>query len=175
MTENHGSGFVASSDSELIEQVTLLLEGERDLCANLANASAALFRYFNLKKNNKINWLGFYIFRFENKKAELVLGPFQGNVACIRIPLGKGVCGTAALERTTLLVKNVHDFPGHIACDSASESEIVVPIISTQFNNILGVIDIDSTVLACFDESDKILLEKIATLLSGGIDWPEAK
>ena len=101
--------------------------------------------------------------REQDGKRQLVLGPFQGNPACVRIPVGKGVCGTAAKENRTLLVKNVHEFPGHIACDSASQSEIVIPIRNQ--GEVIGVLDIDSPVLDCFSEKDKEGLEKTAAVI----------
>ena len=135
------------SKSEFYSNVQLqrrsLLEGERDFIANAANFSSLL--YHSLPD---LNWAGLYL----HKDAELVLGPFQGQPACVRIAIGKGVCGTAAEQRQTILVDNVHDFPGHIACDSASNSEIVVPLIS--HDKLLGVLDLDSPAFARFDEED---------------------
>ncbi|HKB66874.1 MAG TPA: GAF domain-containing protein [Pyrinomonadaceae bacterium] len=135
------------SKSELYANLQLqlrsLLEGERDFIANAANFSSLL--YHSLPD---LNWAGFYL----HKGGELVLGPFQGQPACVRIAIGKGVCGTAAEQRQTILVDNVHDFPGHIACDSASNSEIVVPLIA--HNELLGVLDLDSPSLARFDDED---------------------
>ena len=114
-----------------------------------------------------INWAGFYLY----KNNELVLGPFQGKPACTHIELGKGVCGSAALSRETQVIKNVHEFPGHIACDSQSNSEIVVPIIK---NNILiGVLDIDSPLYSRFDEIDKKYLEEFVDILNEHITYPE--
>ena len=124
-------------------QLRALLEGEHDLIANAANSAALL--YHSLPD---VNWVGFYLY----KEGELVLGPFQGNPACVRIALGKGVCGTAAELQQTLVVENVNEFPGHIACDSASNSEIVVPLLNE--NQLLGVLDLDSPSLARFDEED---------------------
>lgn len=139
-----------------------LIEDERDPIANMANMSALLFDALE-----EINWAGFYLF----KKDTLVLGPFQGKPACIRIPLGRGVCGTAAAEGRTVLVRDVHAFAGHIACDGASQSEIVVPLV--QGKRLLGVLDIDSPSLARFDEEDQAGLEKMASILKEGCDWPE--
>lgn len=136
-----------SSKSELYanlhSQLRALLEGEHDLIANAANCAALL--YHSLPD---VNWVGFYLY----KEAELVLGPFQGNPACVRIVMGKGVCGTAAELKQTVVVENVHEFPGHIACDSASNSEIVVPL--TKDEQLIGVLDLDSPTLARFDEDD---------------------
>jgi len=132
----------------VIKQLRALLEDEPNKIANLCNTSALLNVFFD-----RINWVGFYL--LEND--ELVLGPFQGLPACVRIPLGKGVCGTAAKERKTIRVPDVHQFPGHIACDAASRSEIVVPLIKN--GELLGVLDIDSPELDRFDEEDEKYLE----------------
>src|SRR5437868_8352207 len=117
---------------QLAQELQALIAGEPDFIANLANASALLF-----DSMPDLNWAGFYLL----KGGELVVGPFQGKPACVRIAMGKGVCGTAAAQRTTTIVKNVHEFPGHIACDAASNSEIVVPMIRS--GELLGVLDID--------------------------------
>jgi len=142
---------------ELEKQMDALLTGENDLIANLSNGSALL-----KESLDQINWAGFYLMREQDGKRQLVLGPFQGKPACVRIPVGKGVCGTAAKENRTLL-KNVHEFPGHIACDSASQSEIVIPIRNQ--GEVIGVLDIDSPVLDRFSEKDKEGLEKIAAVI----------
>lgn len=144
----------------LNSQLRSMIEGENDTVANLANASALLY-----ESMERINWSGFYLF----KNNELVLGPFQGKPACIRIPLGKGVCGAAAAGKSAVLVRDVHKFPGHIACDSASESEIVIPIMNN--GEVAGVMDIDSPVLNRFDEDDKAGLEVFAMILENGCDW----
>ncbi|MBG9795063.1 GAF domain-containing protein [Paenibacillus dendritiformis] len=136
----------------LHKQLLALIEGEPNLIANLANASALLWQ--GLKD---INWAGFYL--MDESKEELVLGPFQGLPACIRIPLGRGVCGTAAREQRTLVVPDVHAFPGHIACDAASRSEIVVPMMKD--GRLVGVLDIDSPVTDRFQERDREALEKM--------------
>jgi L-methionine (R)-S-oxide reductase len=128
---------------ELKEQLAALYLGERDGLANAANMAALLYHALPA-----VNWVGFYFVQGD----ELVLGPFQGKVACVRIGLGRGVCGTAALRRETLVVPDVHAFPGHIACDAASRSEIVVPLIHS--DRLLGVLDIDSPQLARFDQDD---------------------
>jgi GAF domain-containing protein len=143
--------------AELEAQARALLEGEEDFIANAANFSALLFYALP-----DLNWAGFYLL----KGGELVLGPFQGKPACVRIRLGSGVCGTAAEARRTLVVKNVHEFPGHIACDTASNSEIVVPLLRGE--ELLGVLDLDSPVLGRFDEEDAEGLEKLARVLVGG-------
>ncbi|WP_243386036.1 GAF domain-containing protein [Bacillus kexueae] len=140
----------------VIKQLKALLHGETNQTANLANASALLNQFLE-----NINWVGFYLNDVE--KEELVLGPFQGLPACVRIPLGKGVCGTAAEKMKTERVANVHEFPGHIACDAASQSEIVVPIIKN--NQLIGVLDIDSPILNRFDETDQEYLEQFVQAL----------
>ena len=138
----------------LRKQVESLTEGESDLTANLANVAAAIQQIFQFW------WTGFYLVRGE----QLVLGPFQGPVACTRIPFGRGVCGTAWQRRETVVVPDVEAFPGHIACSSASRSEIVVPILRD--GEVLGVLDIDSRELATFDNEDAAGLETIAARLS---------
>ena len=139
--------------SDLLLQARALLEMERDTVANMANLSALLYHGLD-----NLNWAGFYIL----KEGTLVLGPFQGKPACVRIGMGKGVCGTAASTRQTQLVPDVHAFAGHIACDSASQSEIVVPLFCR--GEVWGVLDIDSPIKARFDESDRENLEKIARI-----------
>ena len=143
---------------EIHQNLRAVLTGETDFIANLANSAALLFGSLPA-----INWAGFYLL----KGRELVLGPFQGKIACVRIRLGKGVCGTAAEKRQTLAVPNVHEFPGHIACDSASNSEIVVPIIKDGL--LVGVLDIDSPEFARFDDIDKAELEKFVQILTDSI------
>jgi L-methionine (R)-S-oxide reductase len=134
----------------LLPQIHALIEGENDLVANLSNISAALKQTFNFF------WVGFYLV----KQNELVLGPFQGTIACTRIQKGKGVCGTTWENGKTIIVPDVDAFPGHIACSNASRSEIVIPIFDTK-NKIVGVLDVDSDVLDDFDEIDRIYLEKL--------------
>jgi L-methionine (R)-S-oxide reductase len=144
--------------ASLAEELSGLLEDEPDLIANAANTSALLFDALP-----GINWAGFYFLRPGARgESELVVGPFQGKPACVRIPLGKGVCGTAAATRKTLVVTDVHEFPGHIACDAASQSEIVVPLLEGE--TLLGVLDIDSPGLARFDDADRRGLERIAEI-----------
>ncbi|MCR4779306.1 MAG: GAF domain-containing protein [Lachnospiraceae bacterium] len=138
----------------MIEQLKSLTEGEDDIISNLSNASALINETLP-----DLNWAGFYLM----KEGRLQLGPFQGKTACLRIPLGKGVCGTAAAEDKTQLVKDVHEFPGHIACDSASNSEIVVPIHKD--GKVFGVLDIDSPSLNRFTEEDKAGLEEFVKIL----------
>ncbi|HYK73687.1 MAG TPA: GAF domain-containing protein [Pseudoneobacillus sp.] len=136
------------------KQLKALIEDEKNQIANLSNASALLNQFLD-----RINWVGFYL--MDDK--ELVLGPFQGLPACVRIPVGKGVCGTAIAKRETILVEDVHQFPGHIACDAASQSEIVIPLIKN--GDILGVLDIDSPEKSRFDEEDKQNLEEFVEIL----------
>ena len=139
--------------ASLVVQLLSLLKGEHDFIANAANFSALLF---NSLPN--VNWAGFYFLQGE----ELVLGPFQGNPACVRIPMGKGVCGVAAQQCETIIVPNVHEFPGHIACDVASNSEIVVPLFDGE--RLLGVLDLDSPTLGRFDDQDAEGLNELATV-----------
>ncbi|MGG2064038.1 GAF domain-containing protein [Bacillus sp. S14(2024)] len=140
----------------VIKQLDALLTGESNVVANLANASALLNVFLQ-----DINWVGFYV----TEGNQLVLGPFQGLPACVRIPFGRGVCGVAAETKTTQLVADVHQFPGHIACDAASNSEIVVPLIKN--GEVIGVLDIDSPNKGRFDEIDQTYLEKfVETLLN---------
>lgn len=129
---------------ELVAQARSLMAGETDRVANAANFSSLVFNSLQ-----GLNWAGFYFF----DGVELVVGPFQGKPACVRIPLGKGVCGTAAQTRATQVVRDVHEFPGHIACDSASQSEIVVPLVAAD-GNLIGVWDVDSPLIARFDDED---------------------
>lgn len=138
----------------LIAQVRALTEGVPHPIANLANVSAAIWQAME-----KINWAGFYLL----ERGKLVLGPFQGKPACIEIPVGKGVCGTAVQQAKTILVEDVHRFPGHIACDSASNSEIVVPMFKN--GEIYGVLDIDSPYFARFTEEDQRGLEALVRAL----------
>lgn len=152
--------------SLLAEQLTALTDGEPHAIPNLANCAALLF--YALKD---INWAGFYLTETDTAtgKDYLLLGPFQGKTACIRIPSGRGVCGTALSTGKIQLVKNVHEFPGHIACDSASNSEIVLPICKN--GKVVGVLDIDSPVLERFDEEDKEGLQKLVEILEHSCDF----
>ncbi len=140
---------------ELDRTLAALLDGEHDLVANLANCAALLFEHVP-----DLNWAGFYLLRGQ----DLVLGPFQGRSACVRIAMGRGVCGAAAAQRRSIVVPDVHGFAGHIACDSASRSEIVVPLLSAP-GVLLGVMDLDSPLPGRFDELDRIGLERLATTL----------
>ncbi|MGZ3182427.1 MAG: GAF domain-containing protein [Telluria sp.] len=150
----------------LARQVASILEGERDLVAN-----AAQFAAFVYDTVADLNWAGFYLTRpsRDGAREELLVGPFQGKVACARIPFGRGVCGTAAAERRTQLVPDVHAFPGHIACDSASNSEIVIPLIRD--GRVLGVFDIDSPSLGRFTEQDQRGLEAMVAAFLRATDF----
>ena len=142
------------SYNQLSSQLDALLTGESNFYANLSNTSALLNQFFD-----RINWVGFYLI----EDGELVLGPFQGLPACVRIALGKGVCGTAAKNKETIIVPDVNAFPGHIACDAASQSEIVVPIIKD--GKVIGVLDVDSPELNRFSEEDRVGLEQVINTL----------
>ncbi|MED0937390.1 GAF domain-containing protein [Bacillus mobilis] len=149
--------YVGSREEQyetVIKQLDALLTGEANVVANLSNASALLNQFLD-----RVNWVGFYV----TEGNQLVLGPFQGMPACVRIPFGRGVCGVAAETKTTQLVADVHQFPGHIACDSASNSEIVVPIVKEE--TVIGVLDIDSPEKNRFDEVDQRYLEKFVEML----------
>lgn len=138
---------------EICDELQLLLGGEKNFVANAANTSAFLFQ-----RLPDVNWVGFYIADGE----ELVLGPFQGKPACVRIPVGSGVCGTAAVQRKTIVVPDVNAFPGHIFCDTASRSEIVAPLLN--WGKLLGVLDIDSASLNRFDDEDKEGIESVVAV-----------
>ncbi len=151
-----------ASYSELAGQLTALIEGEPDLVANTANIAALI--YHGLPE---LNWAGFYFAR----QGELVLGPFQGKPACVRIAWGNGVCGTAAARGTAIVVADVDEFPGHIACDAASRSELVVPLVAQ--GRVVGVLDLDSPRRGRFDDADRIGCERlVAILLAHHRDWP---
>jgi len=140
---------------QILPQLKALVQDEEDWIANLANTCALLKEAFNWW------WVGFYLV----KNQELVLGPFQGPIACTRIAKGKGVCGTAWQQQKTIIVPNVHEFPGHIACSSASLSEIVLPIFGSN-QEVIGVLDVDSEFLSCFDDIDARYLEEVLRILS---------
>jgi len=140
--------------NQLASQLSSLLAGERDLVANAANFSSLIFHALP-----DLNWAGFYF----AKDDELVLGPFQGQPACVRIRVGQGVCGAGASKCETVIVPNVHEFPGHIACDSASNSEIVVPLMKGE--RLIGVLDLDSPLIGRFDADDADGLQKLARIL----------
>ena len=144
-----------ASVETLADEVASLITGEPDRIANLANTASHLFWTLD-----RVNWAGFYLHR----DGTLVLGPFHGRPACVRIPLGRGVCGTAGAERRTIVVPDVHDFPGHIACDAASRSEIVVPMIRAD-GTLEGVLDLDSPVPGRFSDQDRAALERVVAVL----------
>jgi L-methionine (R)-S-oxide reductase len=146
---------------DLVASLEALLADETDALANVANATGLLNEALD-----RINWCGVYILR----EGELVLGPFQGKTACVRIPLGRGVCGTAAARHETVVVPDVHAFPGHIACDASSRSEIVVPILEN--GALRGVLDIDSPDHARFDDEDRAGLEAFVRALTPRVAWP---
>lgn len=152
-TQTYDFGSPESAYAELARDLEALLAGERDLIANAANTAALIFDALP-----DLNWAGFYLL----KDGELVLGPFQGKPACVRIAVGRGVCGTAADRRETVLVPDVHAFPGHIACDSASNSEVVVPLV--RGGALLGVLDLDSPRHGRFAEVDARGLERLARI-----------
>ena len=157
------SGSKAEIYDEAARQLRGLLEGERDPVANAANMAALIWELLP-----DLNWAGFYLM----KGGELVLGPFQGKPACVRIAVGKGVCGTAAARRTSVVVEDVHAFPGHIACDSASNSELVVPIMKA--GAVIGVLDLDSPLLARFDEEDRQGCERLVSIFVDATDLRHA-
>jgi L-methionine (R)-S-oxide reductase len=147
----------------LLPQIENIINPKDPLISNLANISAALKEAFD-----KISWVGFYLLI----KDKLYLGPFQGKIACTSIEIGKGVCGTAALQKETIIVENVDDFPGHIACDSGSRSEIVVPLISG--NSLFGVLDLDSYQLSAFETIDKKYLEQICNIITNKFSFEKS-
>lgn len=153
--KNHEGMNKADKYTTIFHTIQAVVEGESDIIANMANMAALLHEEFGFW------WTGFY--RVEQESDQLVLGPFQGPVACTRISFGKGVCGTAWERAETVIVPDVHQFPGHIACSSASNSEIVVPVF--QGKKVIAVLDIDSTEFNTFDQTDKEWLEKIVTLI----------
>ena len=144
----------------MLKQLEALLEGEKEPISIMANTSALLNESLE-----EINWVGFYLMR----EGELILGPFQGKVACMHIAVGRGVCGTAVAENQTQVVEDVHAFKGHIACDSASRSEIVIPI--HKGDEVIGVLDIDSPILSRFDHEDAYYLEQVVTLIERISEW----
>jgi L-methionine (R)-S-oxide reductase len=146
-------------EHQLLQNCEALLHGETNYIANAANISSLIFHSLP-----HLNWVGFYFIDMNQTTNELVLGPFQGKPACIRIPIGKGVCGTAVLHKKTMVIDDVHSFEGHIACDSASESELVIPIVVNGF--VKGVFDLDSPIKKRFSQEVVTLLEKIVLLYS---------
>ncbi|GLO14183.1 hypothetical protein PPUJ20028_27650 [Pseudomonas putida] len=153
MIDLNASGAGLDGYNLLAAQVQALFADERDFIANAAQFSAFLFNQVD-----DLNWAGFYL----NRNEELVLGPFQGQVACVRIPFSKGVCGAAAATRQTQRVEDVHAFPGHIACDSASNSELVIPLVKE--GRLIGVLDLDSPKVGRFSEADQAGLERLAVI-----------
>ena len=159
VSQSYDFGRPEAAWVELARDLRALLAGERDFIANAANTAALIYGALP-----DLNWAGFYLY----KSGELVLGPFQGKPACVRIALGKGVCGTAAARRETVLVEDVHAFPGHIACDSASNSEVVIPLLRD--GQLLGVLDLDSPRHARFAATDARGLETLARIFVEGSD-----
>jgi GAF domain-containing protein len=159
-TPAHSGLPKAASYEELTRSLAALVEGETDALANVANAVSLLAHSLD-----RINWCGFYVLRGE----DLVLGPFQGKPACVRIPVGKGVCGEAAAQRQTIVVPDVSRFPGHITCDPASRSEIAVPVVEEDV--LRGVLDVDSPEAGRFDEEDRAGLEKYVGILIPRVAW----
>ncbi|PYB76699.1 GAF domain-containing protein [Pseudomonas sp. LB-090624] len=153
MIDLNASGAGLEGYNLLAAQVQALFADERDFIANAAQFSAFLYNQVD-----DLNWAGFYL----NRNEELVLGPFQGQVACVRIPFSKGVCGAAAATRQTQRVEDVHAFPGHIACDSASNSELVIPLVKD--GRLIGVLDLDSPTVGRFSEADQVGLERLAAI-----------
>jgi L-methionine (R)-S-oxide reductase len=151
----------ATDNDLIVAQAAALFDGERDPIANAANLASLIGTSID-----DLNWSGVYIMR----NGELVLGPFYGRPACVRIALGKGVCGTAAQKRETVVVADVNAFPGHIACDPASKSEIVVPLLAN--GSVIGVLDIDSPVVGRFGAHERELFERLAQKLVAASDWP---
>ena len=158
VSQNYDFASPEAAYAELARDLRALLSGERDLVANAANTAALIWEALP-----DLNWAGFYLY----KSGELVLGPFQGKPACVRIAIGKGVCGTAAQRRETVLVEDVHAFPGHIACDSASNSEIVVPLL--RGGELIGVLDLDSPRLARFQPHDARGIESLARIFEASL------
>ena len=147
---------------DLAGQLRGLLDGEHDVVANAANTAALIYQLVP-----ELNWAGFYFLKTER---ELVVGPFQGKPACVRIAVGRGVCGSAVEQRRSILVEDVHAFPGHIACDDASRSELVIPLI--QGGRVLGVLDLDSPHTARFDREDQAGMENLAAIFVAACAWP---
>ncbi len=156
----------AADYASLAKELEALLAGEHDLIANAANATSLIFHALP-----DLNWCGVYLLRGQ----ELIVGPFQGKPACVHIPVGRGVCGKAAAERQTIVVPDVHAFPGHIACDAASSSEIVIPLMGrsarTEGDYLLGVLDLDSPKLNRFDEDDRRGLEALAAVFMKSLNY----
>ncbi|KAM0721121.1 hypothetical protein Q7P37_003407 [Cladosporium fusiforme] len=156
---------------QVIEQASALFDGQTNWVCNTSNTASLLWHALHAlpSPSNKVNWAGFYVLDTNAKKQQLILGPFQGKVACQTIMFGRGVCGAAAASGKTQLVPDVDEFPGHIACDGDSKSEIVVPIVAD--GKVVAIIDIDCTVADGFDETDQRYLEELAEILAKGCDW----
>lgn len=167
---NFSSGSLSKEETlqSIIDSYEALSLDTRNWVANLSNASSLVWHAYH-SLNVPVNWSGFYVLNPKSAADELILGPFQGKVACQTIKFGKGVCGNAASSAKTQLVPNVEEYPGHIACDGETNSEIVVPIIKE--GKVLGVLDIDCLALNGFDEVDQKYLEQLATLISESNDW----
>ncbi|KAG9069705.1 hypothetical protein KI688_009027 [Linnemannia hyalina] len=169
------SASTASDKAEFYQDLELQIQGvtdgQRNWVTNLANSSALIYHGLRAVTDKPINWVGFYVLdqSSPSTKQALILGPFQGKVACTNIDFGRGVCGTAAAEARTMLVKDVHEFPGHIACDAASNSEVVVPLVLD--GRVIGVLDLDCEVTEGFDEVDQAGLEVVAKYLVQACDW----
>lgn len=179
-SSNFASGVTKEEAyKQVLEQAEALLEGQRNWVCNLANTASLLWHAYKSlpSPSADVNWAGFYVLdpkssSSSTSKRQLILGPFQGKVACQTILFGRGVCGTAASSKETQLVPDVEAFPGHIACDGDSKSEIVVPILrSGGEGDVVAIIDIDCAELNGFDEVDQIWLEKLAVLLAAACDW----
>ncbi|GAB5586037.1 hypothetical protein Unana1_00937 [Umbelopsis nana] len=158
--------------ADLLDEVKAFVDGQRFWVTNLANVAALIYHGLHsleAHKTKPVNWAGFYVTDPANDQ-KLILGPFQGKVACTEIQFGKGVCGTVASTQQTQVVKNVHEFPSHIACDSASNSEIVVPLVLPS-GKLIGVIDIDCEELEGFNDDDKVGLEAVAKVIVESCDW----
>ncbi|KAK4896098.1 hypothetical protein LTR27_005955 [Elasticomyces elasticus] len=160
----------AKAYEQILEQATALFDGQRNWVCNTANTASLLWHAFHSlpSPSSQVNWAGFYVLDKTVSK-QLILGPFHGKVACQTIAFGRGVCGAAAQNGETQLVQDVEQFPGHIACDEDSKSEIVVPIVKE--GKVVAIIDVDCAVKQGFDEEDQQYLEKLAQLLAGACDW----
>ncbi|KAH7399862.1 GAF domain-like protein [Cadophora sp. MPI-SDFR-AT-0126] len=178
-SSNFASGVTKEKAyKQVLEQAEALFEGQRNWVCNTANTASLLWHAYKSlpSPSADVNWAGFYVFDTKaassKSKPQLILGPFQGKVACQTILFGRGVCGTAASSKKTQLVPDVEAFPGHIACDGDSKSEIVVPILKGgREGDVVAIIDIDCAELNGFDEIDRLWLEKLAVLLGGACDW----
>ncbi|KAJ1910367.1 hypothetical protein H4219_006225 [Mycoemilia scoparia] len=178
--DDNEEGFARSLFyQELATEAISVLGGQRNWVSNTANLASLIYNKYKDEssfKTRSVNWVGFYTVdqsAVSSDQNKLVLGPFQGKVACTEIVVGKGVCGKSAEQKASVLVDDVHKFPGHIACDPASKSELVVPLLDPKGEHLLGVLDIDSTVHNGFDEIDRIGLEFVAKILVDSTDWAQ--